>query len=336
MNVAVVGATGAVGQEFLTLLEARNFPLKNLRVLASKNSTGKSIQFRGEELVVEELKADSFRNIELAFFAAGASRSKEFVPLAVKSGCIVIDNSSAFRMEDKVPLVVPECNPSDVKKHQGIIANPNCSTIQMVVALYPIHKVSRIKKILVSTYQSVSGAGAKAAEELKQQTRETLAGQALTREIFPTSIAFNVIPHVDIFLENGETKEEWKMRVETQKIMHDAEIKINATCVRVPVLRAHSEAITISTESPLTADEVREILRKAPGVIVKDAHKDGGYPTPLEVTKTVATYVGRIREAECLENGINLWCVADQLYKGAALNSIQIAETLFGLDKHNS
>ena len=288
MNVAVVGATGAVGQEFLTLLEARNFPLKNLRVLASKNSAGKSIQFRGEKLIVEELKADSFRNIELAFFSAGASRSKEFAPLAVKSGCIVIDNSSAFRMEDNVPLVVPECNPSDVKKHQGIIANPNCSTIQMVVALYPIHKVSRIKKILVSTYQSVSGAGAKAAEELKQQTQETLEERALTREIFPTSIAFNVIPHVDIFLENGETKEEWKMRVETQKIMHDAEIKINATCVRVPVLRAHSEAITISTESPLTADEVREILKDAPGVIVKDERKDGGYPTPLEVTKTVS------------------------------------------------
>ena len=327
-HVAIAGATGAVGTEFLKLLEARDFPMNSLRLLASSRSAGSKLQFRGENLEVEELTQKSFKGIDIAFFSAGGSRSKEFAPHAVDSGAVVIDNSSAFRMDEKVPLVVPEINPKQAFEHQGLIANPNCSTIQMVVALNPIHLAANIQRVVVSTYQAVSGAGASAMEELKQQLRAWANDEPMKQEVFPTQIAFNLFPHIDVFLDNGYTKEEMKMVHETRKIMNAPNMQISATCVRVPVLRAHSEAVWVETEKPLSESEARELFEKEPGIVVQDERESGGYPTPWHITETQETYVGRIRKDISHPNGLTFWVVADQLYKGAALNAIQIAEVL--------
>ena len=327
-HVAIAGATGAVGTEFLKLLEARDFPMKSLRLLASSRSAGSKLKFRGENLEVEELTPKSFKGIDIAFFSAGGSRSKEFAPHAVDSGAVVIDNSSAFRMDEKVPLVVPEINPKQAFEHQGLIANPNCSTIQMVVALNPIHRAANIQRVVVSTYQAVSGAGASAMEELKQQLRAWANDEPMKQEVFPTQIAFNLFPHIDIFQDNGYTKEEMKMVHETRKIMNAPNMQISATCVRVPVLRAHSEAVWVETEKPLSESEARELFEKEPGIVVQDERESGGYPTPWHITETQETYVGRIRKDISHPNGLTFWVVADQLYKGAALNAIQIAEVL--------
>ena len=327
-HVAIAGATGAVGTEFLKLLEARDFPMKSLRLLASSRSAGSKLKFRGENLEVEELTPKSFKGIDIAFFSAGGSRSKEFAPHAVDSGAVVIDNSSAFRMDEKVPLVVPEINPKQAFEHQGLIANPNCSTIQMVVALNPIHRAANIQRVVVSTYQAVSGAGASAMEELKQQLRAWANDEPMKQEVFPTQIAFNLFPHIDVFQDNGYTKEEMKMVHETRKIMNSPNMQISATCVRVPVLRAHSEAVWVETEKPLSESEARELFEKEPGILVQDERESGGYPTPLHITETQETYVGRIRKDISHPNGLTFWVVADQLYKGAALNAIQIAEVL--------
>ena len=327
-HVAIAGATGAVGTEFLKLLEARDFPMKSLRLLASSRSAGSKLQFRGENLEVEELTQKSFKGIDIAFFSAGGSRSKEFAPHAVDSGAVVIDNSSAFRMDEKVPLVVPEINPKQAFEHQGLIANPNCSTIQMVVALNPIHRAANIQRVVVSTYQAVSGAGTSAMEELKQQLRAWANDEPMKQEVFPTQIAFNLFPHIDVFQDNGYTKEEMKMVHETRKIMNAPNMQISATCVRVPVLRAHSEAVWVETEKPLSESEARELFEKEPGIVVQDERESGGYPTPWHITETQETYVGRIRKDISHPNGLTFWVVADQLYKGAALNAIQIAEVL--------
>ena len=327
-HVAIAGATGAVGTEFLKLLEARDFPMKSLRLLASSRSAGSKLKFRGENLEVEELTPKSFKGIDIAFFSAGGSRSKEFAPHAVDSGAVVIDNSSAFRMDEKVPLVVPEINPKQAFEHQGLIANPNCSTIQMVVALNPIHRAANIQRVVVSTYQAVSGAGASAMEELKQQLRAWANDEPMKQEVFPTQIAFNLFPHIDVFQDNGYTKEEMKMVHETRKIMNAPNMQISATCVRVPVLRAHSEAVWVETEKPLSESEARELFEKEPGIVVQDERQNGGYPTPWHITETQETYVGRIRKDISHSNGLTFWVVADQLYKGAALNAIQIAEVL--------
>ena len=327
-HVAIAGATGAVGTEFLKLLEARDFPMKSLRLLASSRSAGSKLKFRGENLEVEELTPKSFKGIDIAFFSAGGSRSQEFAPHAVDSGAVVIDNSSAFRMDEKVPLVVPEINPKQAFEHQGLIANPNCSTIQMVVALNPIHRAANIQRVVVSTYQAVSGAGASAMEELKQQLRAWANDEPMKQEVFPTQIAFNLFPHIDVFQDNGYTKEEMKMVHETRKIMNAPNMQISATCVRVPVLRAHSEAVWVETEKPLSESEARELFEKEPGIVVQDERESGGYPTPWHITETQETYVGRIRKDISHPNGLTFWVVADQLYKGAALNAIQIAEVL--------
>ena len=327
-HVAIAGATGAVGTEFLKLLEARDFPMKSLRLLASSRSAGSKLKFRGENLEVEELTPKSFKGIDIAFFSAGGSRSKEFAPHAVDSGAVVIDNSSAFRMDEKVPLVVPEINPKQALEHQGLIANPNCSTIQMVVALNPIHRAANIQRVVVSTYQAVSGAGASAMEELKQQLRAWANDESMKQEVFPTQIAFNLFPHIDVFQDNGYTKEEMKMVHETRKIMNAPNMQISATCVRVPVLRAHSEAVWVETEKSLSESEARELFEKEPGIVVQDERESGGYPTPWHITETQETYVGRIRKDISHPNGLTFWVVADQLYKGAALNAIQIAEVL--------
>jgi len=327
-NVAIAGATGAVGREFLKLMEARDFPINNLKLLASERSVGKKLEFCGELIAVEELTPKSFQGVDLAFFSAGKGRSREFVRHAVDAGTVVIDNSSAFRMDPDVPLVVPEINPHMAFKHNGIIANPNCSTIQMVVALNPLHKAATINRVVVSTYQSTSGAGAKGMRELLKQTQAWVNNEPLEVSAFPAQIAFNLFPHVDVFLKNGYTREEMKMVNETRKIMDAPEMGISATCVRVPVLRAHSEAVWIETERKLTPQEAREILEKAPGIVVKDEPVAGGYPMPWDMDETVETYVGRIREDFSHPRGLAFWVVADQLYKGAALNSIQIAEVL--------
>ena len=328
MKVAIAGATGAVGADLIGLLEQRNFPVSELRLLASARSVGKTLTFKGQEIKVAELTHNSFKGIDLALFSAGAGRSLEFAPSAVKAGAVVVDNSSAFRMESSIPLVVPEVNPEEAFKHNGIIANPNCTTIQMVVALNPLHLAAGIKRIVVSTYQSVSGTGAMAIEELKTQVHDYVAGNPLKHEIYPYEIAFNVIPHVDVFLENGYTKEEMKMVHETRKIMSAPNVKVSATCVRVPVFRAHSESIQIETERKLSVEEARAILEKAPGVEVFDRREPGGYPTPKEISGSYLTYVGRLREDISTENGLAMWVVADQLLKGAALNALQIAELL--------
>ncbi|MBZ4642457.1 MAG: aspartate-semialdehyde dehydrogenase [Deferribacteres bacterium] len=325
-NVAIAGATGAVGDTFLQILEERNFPIKNLRLLASKRSAGKTLKFKGKEYIVEELTHDSFKDIDIALFSAGGSRSLEFAPSAAKAGALVIDNSSAFRMDKDVPLVVPEVNPQDAFKHNGIIANPNCTTIIMVVALKPLHDYSKIKRVVVSSYQSASGAGAKAMEELMQQTRDWAAGKELKVENFAHQLLFNVIPHIDKFTENGYTKEEMKMFNETRKIMGDNNIKVSATCVRVPVLSAHSEAVTVETEKEITVEKAKELFKNAKGLQVIDNPNNNEYPMPLFVAGKDDCYVGRIRKDISTENSLTFWVVGDQLRKGAALNAIQIAE----------
>ncbi len=326
--VAVVGATGAVGNEMVTTLEERNLPIERLRLFASERSEGEMIEFSGSKVPVETLKEASFKGIDIALFSAGAERSKIWAPIAARSGCVVIDNSSQWRMDPKVPLVVPEVNPDDLKWHNGIIANPNCSTIQMVVVLKPIHDAAKIKRIVVTTFQSVSGTGKKAMDELLQQTKDLLNFKEITRKVYPHQIAFNVLPHIDAFLENGYTKEEMKMVNETRKIIGDNSIQVTATTVRVPVFRCHSESVNIETEKKLTANEVRAILSKAPGIVVFDAPQKNVYPLPIDTAGKDETYVGRIREDESIGNGINLWIVSDNLRKGAALNAVQIAEKL--------
>jgi len=327
-NVAVAGATGAVGTEMLRCLESRNFPVKNIKLLASKRSIGKRLKFKGEEIPVEELKKDSFGGVDIALFSAGKDRSLEFAPSAVESGAVVVDNSSAFRMDDDVPLVVPEINPDEVKKHKGIIANPNCSTIIMVLPLYPLHKAARIRRIVVSTYQAVSGTGQAAIIELEEQAREVLAGKPARPEVYPYQIAFNLLPHIGKFLENGYTEEEMKMLNETRKIFGDDTVRVTATTIRVPVFRAHSESVNVETEKKLSVEEVRELLSDAPGVKVVDDPANNRYPMPLDATGQDDILVGRIREDKSVANGIDMWIVGDQLLKGAALNAVQIAEML--------
>ncbi|MCX7724883.1 MAG: aspartate-semialdehyde dehydrogenase [Thermodesulfovibrio sp.] len=326
--VAVVGATGAVGNEMIAILEERDFPVESLRLFASERSEGVLLKFKGQDIPVETLKEDSFNGIDIALFSAGAERSKIWAPIAVRSGCVVIDNSSQWRMDPEVPLVVPEVNLHDLKWHKGIIANPNCSTIQMVVALKPIHDVAKIKRVVVTTFQSVSGTGKKAMDELLQQTVALLNFKDIEIKVYPHQIAFNVLPHIDKFLENGYTKEEMKMVWETQKIMGDPSIKVTATTVRVPVFRGHSESVNIETEKKITAQQVREILSKAPGVVVMDNPEKNEYPLPIYASGKDEVFVGRIREDESIENGINMWIVSDNLRKGAALNAVQIAEEL--------
>jgi aspartate-semialdehyde dehydrogenase len=329
--VAVVGATGAVGNEMIAVLEERNFPVEKLRLFASELSEGKTLQFEGSDIPVETLNEISFKGIDIALFSAGAERSKIWAPIAAKSGCVVIDNSSQWRMNTEVPLVVPEVNAHDLKWHKGIIANPNCSTIQMVVALKPIHDAARIKRVVVTTFQAVSGTGKKAIEELLQQTADLLNFREIKCSVYPHQIAFNVLPHIDKFLENGYTKEEMKMVNETKKIMGDNSIRVTATTVRVPVFRGHSESVNIETEKKITANEVRTLLSKSQGIIVFDAPEKNVYPLPINAAGKDEVYVGRIREDESIENGINMWVTADNLRKGAALNAVQIAEELIKL-----
>lgn len=330
-NVAVAGATGAVGIEMIETLEKRNFPVKNLRLLASERSVGKKLKFRGQDVTVELLTADSFKGMDFALFSAGASRSKEFATPAVQAGCVVIDNSSAFRMEADVPLVVPEVNPGDAKLHKGIIANPNCSTAIMLVAVYPLHKANPVKRIVVSTYQAASGAGAKAMAELEEQTAKLLRGEKQVQaQALPQRIAFNLFPHVDVFLDNGYTKEEMKFVNESRKIMHHPTLMISATCVRVPVYRAHSEAVNLEFERPMTPAEAREVLKKSPGVQVVDDPSNKKYPMPIDASGMYDCLVGRIRQdvSRTDGRGLELFVSGDQLLKGAALNAVQIAELL--------
>ncbi|MFZ3171278.1 MAG: aspartate-semialdehyde dehydrogenase [Carboxydocellales bacterium] len=330
-NVVIIGASGAVGHELVKILAERNFPLDQLRLCATARSAGKVMPYQGKNYVVEETTGDSFNGMDIALFAGGAA-SKEFAHEAVQRGAVVIDNSSAFRMDPQVPLVVPEVNPEDVKLHKGIIANPNCSTILMVVALKPIHDAAGIKRVVVSTYQAVSGAGIEAIDELTAQTGAVLAGQHYPPQVFAHQIAFNLIPHIDVFGELDYTKEEWKMVYETQKIMHADSIAVTATTVRVPVYRSHSESINIETNKKLTAEQAKKLLAAAPGVIVLDDPSDKKYPMPLYTSDRDEVFVGRIREDNTIENGLNIWCVADQIRKGAATNAIQIAELLIKYD----
>jgi len=329
MRVAIVGASGAVGQEFLRVLAERNFPLTSLSLFGSSRSAGSVYDFKGEKLTVKELKHnDDFKDIDLAFTSAGAGISKEFAEDITKYGALMIDNSSAFRMENDVPLVVPEVNASDAKNRpRGIIANPNCTTIQMVVALKAIENVSHIKRVHVATYQAASGAGAAAMAELELQYRQVLAGETPTVNKFPYQLAFNVIPQIDVFTENGYTKEEMKMFNETRKIMH-SDVVVSATCVRVPSLRAHSESIWVETERPLSLEEVKAAFENAEGVVVMDNPAEKLYPMPLFLSGKDPVYVGRIRKDLANPNGITFWCVSDQIKKGAALNAVQIAEYL--------
>ncbi|MEK6699695.1 MAG: aspartate-semialdehyde dehydrogenase [Nitrospirota bacterium] len=326
--VAVAGATGAVGREMVSILEERDFPVSELVPLASERSEGERIEFCGKNVVVKRLTKDAFKGVDIALFSAGGERSLEFAPAAVQSGSIVIDNSSAFRMDPKVPLVVPEVNPHAIAGHSGIIANPNCSTIGMLVALKPLHDAAQIKRIVVTTFQSVSGTGKKAIDELAQQVVALLNFKDIEKKVYPHQIAFNCLPHIDAFLENGYTKEEMKMVHETKKIMEDDSIGVTATTVRVPVFRCHSESVNIETEKKLTANEARAILSAAPGVLVYDDPKRNIYPLAIDVSGKDETYVGRIREDESIPNGLNLWIVSDNLRKGAALNAVQIAEEL--------
>ena len=327
-KVAVVGATGAVGGQMIELLEERKFPVEALLPLASVRSAGGTVTFRGNALTIEELTGDSFNGIDLALFSAGSDVSKEHAPIAVKAGAVVIDNSSAWRMDQAVPLVVPEVNPYDVTQHQGIIANPNCSTIQLVVVLKPIHDQFQIKRIVVTTFQSVSGTGKEAMDELMEECQALLNFQAPQPSVYPHQIAFNCLPHIDEFLASGYTKEEMKLVHETRKILGERALAITATTVRVPVYIGHSEAVNIETARKLTANEARAVLSMAPGVKVYDDPAHALYPMPLDVVGTDEVFVGRVREDESIPNGVNLWVVADNLRKGAALNAVQIAELL--------
>jgi aspartate-semialdehyde dehydrogenase len=330
VNVAIVGATGAVGQEFLTVLAERKFPIRNLKLLASARSAGKAVEFLGQTYTVEELTHDSFKDVQIAFFSAGGSISKEFAPAAVKAGAIVVDNTSAFRMKEGIPLVVPEVNPEQIHKHSGLIANPNCSTIIMNVPVWPLHKVNRVKRLIVSTYQAVSGAGAWGLWELDAQMKAYAAGQSVAKEKFPHQILNNVFSHNTKIAANGYNEEENKMVNETRKIFGDSKIMITATCVRVPVPRAHSESINIEFERPMTPQQVREILAKAPGVKIVDNVEANHFPMPLEASGQDDVLVGRIRQDISREDGrgIDLFVSGDQIRKGAATNAVQIAEKL--------
>jgi len=327
-QVAVVGATGAVGERMISILEERNFPVARLTPLASARSVGKEVTFRGESIKVEELTEDSFKGLDLALFSAGGSISKQFAPIAAKEGCYAVDNSSAFRMESDVPLVVPEVNPGALNSNSKIIANPNCSTIQMVVALKPIHDEFKIKRVVVSTYQSVSGSGQKAIEELKSQTQDFLEGKEPESKVYPHQIAFNCLPHIDVFLENGYTKEEMKMVNETRKILEDPEIQVCPTTVRVPVFYSHSEAVNVETEKPIDSKKVIKLLSSASGVKIIDDPENLSYPLATDAQEQDPVFVGRIRDDISGVNAINFWVVADNLRKGAALNAVQIAELL--------
>ena len=329
-NVAIMGATGAVGGCFLKILAERKFPIKSLKLLASERSKGKKLKFNGKLYPVEVLTHDSFEGIDIVLSSAGALRSLEYLPSAVKAGAVCIDNTSAYRMEKEVPLIVPEVNAHRIKDHKGIIANPNCSTIQMVVALYPIHRAAKIKRIVVTTYQSVSGAGQKKVQELWNQSRDFLTKKKIKPVEFPYPIAFNLIPQIDLFTDGGYTKEEIKMVNETKKIMEDSSVEVNATCVRVPVFYAHSESVNIETRMHITRDEARKILAEASGVVVVDDPRNGLYPMPIYAEGKDETFVGRIRQDESIKNGISMWIVGDNIRKGAALNAIQIAEILIG------
>jgi aspartate-semialdehyde dehydrogenase len=327
-RVAIVGATGMVGHEFIKVLEQRSFPMASVSLLASDRSAGKKLRVNHQEVEVKETGPESFREVDIALFSAGSETSRYFSPIAAQSGAVVIDNSSAFRMDASVPLVVPEANAEDIQQHRGIIANPNCSTIQMVVALYPLHKVNPIKRIIVATYQAVSGTGIAAVEELRTQARQVLDGQPTTPHVYPHQIAFNLLPEIDVFLDNNYTKEEWKMVEETRKIMHANEIAISATCVRVPIFVGHSEAIHVEFSRPMPPEEARRILTQAPGVKIVDDPGISLYPQPWPAAGSDEVFVGRIRQDASLPNGLAMWVVADNLRKGAALNAVQIAEEM--------
>jgi aspartate-semialdehyde dehydrogenase len=327
-HVAVVGATGAVGIEMIKTLEKRNFPVGKLTLLASARSVGKKLKFKGQDVAVTELTKNSFVGIDIALFSAGGGISKEFAPVAAEAGCVVVDNSSAFRQDDKVPLVVPEINAADIKWHHGIIANPNCTTAITLMALYPLHQAFGVKRIFASSYQAVSGTGAKAIEELKRQVGEIVAGQPVTREVYPHQIAFNVLPHVDTFLPSGYTKEEMKMENEGRKIMHHPHFRASVTCVRVPVYRSHSVAVSAEFEKPVTVETARAVLKAAPGLDLVDEPENRKYPMPLFTSEKYNCEVGRVRLDCALDNGLCFWVSGDQLLKGAALNAVQIAEEL--------
>jgi aspartate-semialdehyde dehydrogenase len=327
-HVAIVGATGAVGAELIQLLEQREFPLRGLKLLASPKSAGKTVKFKGEEMPVEALSKDSFRSVDIALFSAGAGTSREYAQHAVNAGAVVIDNSSAFRMEMDVPLVIPEINPADIQKHRGIIANPNCTTIIALMALYPLHQAFRVKRVIAASYQAVSGAGARAIRELSIQSKSFFSGESVTPEIFPHTIAFNVLPQVDAFLENGYTKEELKFVNESRKIMHHPTLRASITCVRVPVFRAHSIAVHAEFKEPVSVERARDVLAKFQGLELVDDPSSKKYPMPLLAAGRNNCQVGRIRSDSALDNGLAFWVCGDQLLKGAALNALQIAETL--------
>ena len=327
-HIAVVGATGAVGAELLRVLERRNFPAVNLRAISSSRSVGKLVRFRNDEIAVEALREDSFDEIDIAFFSAGGEISRKFVPIARSAGAIVIDNSSVFRMGADVPLVIPEINGEDVRKHRGLIANPNCTTAVALMAIYPLHRVFGVRRVFAASYQAVSGSGARAIRELKEQVEASAQGRQLMAQVFPHPIAFNVLPHVDVFLEGGYTKEEMKMQNEGRKIMHLPEFRASVTCVRVPVYRAHSVAVHAEFEKPVSVEQAREVLAKAPGLELVDEPQKNRYPMPLNVAGKDNCEVGRVRLDCALENGLAFWVSGDQLLKGAALNAVQIAELL--------
>jgi aspartate-semialdehyde dehydrogenase len=326
-NVAIVGATGAVGAELLRVLERRSFPVANLRALASARSAGREVEFRGKKFAIEQLSDRSFEKIDIAFFSAGGETSRKFVPIARKSA-VVIDNSSVFRMEADVPLVIPEINGNDVRQHQNVIANPNCTTAVALMALYPLHRAFHAKRVFAASYQAVSGAGARAIAELKQQVESAADNIAPRTEIFPHPIAFNLLPHVDVFLDDGYTKEERKMENESRKIMHHPDLRVSTTCVRVPVYRAHSVVINAEFERPVTVQEAHEVLAKAPGLELVDEPLLKKYPMPLNVAGKDNCQVGRVRRDSAFDNGLAFWVCGDQLLKGAALNAVQIAELL--------
>jgi len=328
LNIAVVGATGVVGQETVKILAERNFPLNSLKLIASESSAGKTIKFRDQEIEVEKLERDSFEKIDLAFFCAGGDISKKYVPIAVNSGAIVIDKSSVFRLDHTVPLVVPEVNPADVYKHKGIIANPNCSTIQLVVALKPIFDLAGIKRLIVSTYQSVSGSGKLAVQELERQISQYLNNRKITRQVYPHQIAFNILPHIDVFEDNNFTKEEMKLIHETKKILGDESVKITATTARVPVLIGHAESVYLETVNHLDINKLKMVYLKSEGIKLVDDTSNSKYPLPIMSEVYDDVMVGRIRKDLAVVNGINLWIVANNLRKGAALNAVQIAELL--------
>jgi aspartate-semialdehyde dehydrogenase len=327
-HIAVVGATGAVGVELLRVLERRNFPVASLRLLSSSRSAGKSLRFRNEAMAVEELDPRSFEKVDIAFFSAGGEISRKFVPAAHDAGAVVIDNSSTFRMNPDVPLVIPEINGEDVRSHRGLIANPNCTTAVALMAIYPLHRTFAVRRVFAASYQAVSGSGARAIEELKRQIEAAAQNRQSAVQVYPHPIAFNVLPHVDVFLESGYTKEEMKMQNEGRKIMHLPDFKASVTCVRVPVYRAHSVAVSAEFEKKVSVDQAREVLAKAPGLELVDEPLNNRYPMPLSVAEKDNCQVGRVRLDCALENGLSFWVSGDQLLKGAALNAVQIAELL--------